>query len=221
MNAKKILLLFFTLPLLFLFNCGPKLDITLYHHADDQIDGQNYHTYEFYGWTNHSDSILTKANKQTIQNAFAEQFTLRDLTYVEQNGDLIVSLYLVTAEVMETKATTVYNGSGYGYGGYGGAGYAGYGYAGYGYGNYYGYGPGYGWGSYMSTSTIYSEVQHDEGTLIIDIYDAKQKILIYESVVIKNIDGSVISDARLRDLVARSMMYNFQVKPVEKKKKKK
>jgi len=219
MHSKKPLLLIYALPLLFLLNCSPKLDITLYHHADDQIDGQNYHTYQFYGWTNNSDSILTKANKQLIQQAFAEEFMLRDLTYVEQNGDLIVSLYLVTDEVMETKATTVYNGSGYGYAGYGGAGYAGYGYAGYGYGNYYGYGPGYGWGDYMSTSTIYTEIQHDEGTLIIDIFDAKQKILIYEAVVIKNVDGSVMNNSKLRELVARSMMYNFQVKPVPKKKK--
>jgi hypothetical protein len=196
-------------------SCSPKLDVTLFHHADEQVDAANYHTYEYYGWAEGSDSILTQMDKRNIESAFAKEFADRDLAYVKENGDLLVSLFLVTNEVMETKATTVYNGGGYGYGAYN------YGnYAGYGYGNYYGYGPGYGWGGYMSTSTIYSEYAINEGSLIINIYDNKQKILIYEAVVIKNVDGSVINNEKLRDLIARSMMYNFQVKPVSKKKKK-
>ena len=109
-------------------------------------------------------------------------------------------------------------GMGYGYGGYGGYGYGGYGYSGYGYGNYYGYGPGYGWGSHMSSSTVYADYTHNEGTLIINIFDTKQELLIYEAVVIKNVGGDYKSDKRIRELIARSMMYNFQV-PVAGKKK--
>ena len=208
--------------ILFSMSCSPKLDVTLYHHADDDVDASDYHTFEYYGWADNSAKVLTQMDKQVVETAFGKEFEVRDLAFVKENGDLIVSLYIVTQEVMETKATTVYNGSGYGgygggygYGGYGGGGM--YGYSGYGYGNYYGYGPGYGWGAGMSSYTVYQDVKVDEGTLILNIFDANKKVLIYESVVIKKMDGSMKGDKRLTDLVARSMMYNFQVKEVKKK----
>ena len=202
---------------LFFLGCSPKLEVALYHQSDKEVDATQYHTFEYYGWADNSAQVLTSMDKKLIENAFAKEFTNRDLKYVESGGDLIVSLYLVTAEVQETKATTVYNGSGYGYGGYGGAGYNGYSYSSYGYGNYYGYGPGYGWGAGMSTSTVYTNVTVDEGTLIMNIFDAKQKLLIYETVAIKKMDGQLRGDQRLTELVARSMMYNFQVPVVKKK----
>lgn len=206
--------------LFFLNQCAPKLDISLYHQSDKEVDASQYHTFEYYGWDENSSKVLTDGDKMQLENAFAKEFANRDLNYVEENGDLIVSLYIVSAEVMETKATTVYNASGYGYAGYGGLGYSGYGYGGYGYGNYYGYGPGYGWGTGISTSTIYTNESVNEGTLIMDIFDAKKKLLIYETVAIKKMNGELRGDQRLIELVARSMMYNFQVPPAAKKKKK-
>jgi hypothetical protein len=190
--------------------CSPKLDVQLYHQADDSVDAAQYHTFEYYGWAENSDKLLTLMEKNKIEHSFGKEFKTRNLSLVEEKGDLIVTLFIVTEEKTETKATTYATG-GVSYGGYGGYGYGGYG-------SYYGYGPGYGWGTGMGTSTVYTQEVYKAGSLIIDIYDAKKEELIYEAIVTQEkSEGQIGKEERLLDLVTRSMMYNFQVKPVGKK----
>lgn len=212
MSLTKIFVSAAFLSFLFILSCSSKLDVTLYHQSDDEIDYSQYHTFEYWGWAGHSDSVLTLANKNLIEQSFGKEFKARDLSLVESGGDLIVNLMIVTHKTKEVDATTYYNG---GYGGYGGYGA----YGGYGYGSYYGYGPGYGWGGGMSTTTVYNEIEYTEGTLVINIFDAKHKILIYEAIAVKNGSKDLSGDQRLVELITRSMMYNFKVKPVDTKKK--
>jgi hypothetical protein len=135
---------------------------------DDTVDFTKFKTFEYYGWSDNSDKILNRFDKERIEHSFGEELAKRGLTGVEKGsgGDLIITLYIVAEQKTQTTATTT------GMGGMGGYGY-GYGYM--------GHGPGYGWGGSISHTT-YSDYDYTVGTLIIDIYDAKEKKLIWESI---------------------------------------
>lgn len=216
MKSKRIIFSILLLFTLFIVNCSSKLDLSLYHLSDDSVDYSKYKTFQYYGWADNSDSVLTFENKNIIEQSFAEEFALRDLTLVKENGDLIVNLIVHTQQVTAREANTYYGGGMgmAGYGGYGGMGMGGYG-------GYYGYGPGYGWGAGMSSTTVYNTVNYTEGSLIINIFDARKKILIYESIAIKNDQKKYSGKKQIFDLITRSLMYDFKVPVASKKKKKK
>lgn len=166
---------------------------------DNTIDFSQYKTYRFYGWAEESDKLINDLEQGRIEKAFGEEFDNRGMSLVKEGGDLVVTLYIVTEEKTKTTATTTHTG-GYGYG--------------YGYGGYYGYGPRYGWGVPMSHTT-YNEYDYVEGTLIIDVYDAKEKRLIWESIAKGEVHQNPKGRAeRIPKLVAR-MMQEYPVKPVE------
>ncbi len=130
---------------------------------DQTVDFTKFKTFEYYGWAEESDKLLNRFDKERIEGAFGDEFRKRGMTYTESGGDVIITLFIVTEQKTKTTATTT--GMGGMYGGYGG---------------YYGYGPGYGWGGGMSTTT-YSDYDYAVGTLVIDMYDAKKKQLIWEA----------------------------------------
>lgn len=129
---------------------------------DKTVDFTQFEDLEYYGWTDNSDQILNRFDKERIEEAFGAEFKSRNLTIVEKGeGDIIVSLYIVTQQKTQTTANTSSMGGGYG--------------------GYYGYGPGYGWGGGHSTTT-FSEYDYTDGTLIVSVYDAEKEQLIWESV---------------------------------------
>jgi len=136
---------------------------------DTTVDFTTYKTFEYYGWAEESNKILNQLEQERIENAFGKELKDRGITAVKKGsgGDLIITLYVVTEQKTSTTAhTTGTNMGGMGYGGY------------------YGYGPGYGWGGsgMHSSTTTYSENDYTVGTLIIDVYDANGKKLIWESI---------------------------------------
>lgn len=134
--------------------------ISVVSDLDSSVDFNQYKTFEYYGWADNSDQILNRFDKERIETAFGNEFRNRDLTIVEKGqGELIVSLYIVTQQKTQTTAHTTSMG---------------------GYGGYYGYGPGYGWGGGHSTTT-FSDYDYTEGTLIVSVYDAEGEQLIWES----------------------------------------
>lgn len=138
--------------------------LTVVSDLDKSVDFAQFKTFEYYGWTENSDQILNRFDKERIEEAFGNEFRDRDLTIVEKGqGELVVSLYIVTQQKTQTTANTTSMGGGYG-----------------GYGGYYGYGPGYGWGGGHSTTTFH-DYDYTEGTLIVSVYDAKKEQLIWES----------------------------------------
>lgn len=133
---------------------------------DKSADFTQYKTFEYYGWAEESDQILNRFDKERIEKAFGAEFKSRGMEYVESDGDVIVTLYIVTQQKTQTTATTTGTGMGYGYGGY------------------YGYGPGYGWGPSMGmgmSTTTYNDYDYTVGTLVVDVYDAEKKQLVWES----------------------------------------
>ena len=164
---------------------------------DKTVDFTKYKTAEYYGWEENSNKILTRFDQERIEKAFGEEFKKRDIQFVEQGqGDIIVSLYIITEQKQQTTATTTGMGGGYG--------------------GYYGYGPGYGWGGGMATTT-YSTYDYTVGTLLISVYDAKEKKLVWQT----RADGEVQENPEAREkgipVIAQKMMMKYPVKPVSSK----
>jgi hypothetical protein len=130
---------------------------------DPSVDFSQYKTYSYYGWQENSDQIMNDLDKRRIESAFAEEFRKRGIQYTEEGGDIVVALFVV----VNTETTTTAYTNHYGMGGY----------------SYGGYGWGGGWGMGMGNSTTtYSESQYDVGTLVVDVFDAEKKELVWESV---------------------------------------
>ena len=189
------------LPLLFLISCS---GIKVLSDYDKTVDFTKFKTYQYHGWADNSDKIMTPFDKERIEQAFADEFNKRGLKYVKENGDLLVVLHIVTEQKQQTTASTT--STGVGYGGYGG------------YGGYYGYGPGWGWGGGMGTSTTtYSTYDYTVGTLVVDVYDAAAKKLIWES----SGSGTIDDNPQTRDKnIPKSValiMQPYPVAPLESK----
>lgn len=126
---------------------------------DKSVDFTAYKTYSFLGWQDESDANLSEFDKKRIRDAFMQEFTSRNLNYVEENGDMAVSLFIVLNPKTSTTAYTNYYGTGgYGYRRYGG-----------------------GWG-YGHATTTYAENDYIEGTLVMDVFDTSTKDQIWQGV---------------------------------------
>ena len=189
---KKIL--FFASIVLFTLSCSSVKVITDY---DKTVDFTQYKSLEYYGWADNSDRILNRFDKERIENAFGAEFKKRDIEIVESEGDLIVTLYIVTEQKTQTTANTTSMGGGYG-----------------GYGGYYGHGPGYGWGGGHSTTT-YSDYDYTVGTLLVSVYDAEKKQLIWESRGEGTVDDDRSNNEEKVGKTVAKIMYEYPVKPVE------
>lgn len=128
---------------------------------DKTVDFGKYKTYSFAGWQKDSGKILNDLDKKRFQDAFQSEFTERGLKIVTDNADAVVTLYLVVDNKTSTTAYTSFNGG-------------------------MGYGMGRGWGMGVggvglgSATTTYNEDDYQEGTLVVDVYDASSKKLIWQ-----------------------------------------
>ena len=179
---------------LVIFACS---SIKVYSDYDKTYDFTQVKTAQYYGWADHTDKILSPFDKERVEKAFGAEFKSRGITFTQsEDSDIIVSLHIVTEQKTETTATTT------GMGGYGG----------YGYGGYYGYGPGYGYGTGYSTTT-YNTYDYTVGTLLVSVYDAKTKTLVWESAGQGEIEENPSKrDASIKYAV-KSIMYKYPVKP--------
>ena len=170
---------------------------------DNTVDFSKFTTYEYYGWAAESDKILNPFDKKRIESAFGKELNKRGMKYVEEDGDLIITLYIHTEDKTQVTANTTSMGM-YGYGGY------------YGYGPRYGWGPGYGMGQ---STTTYNEYDYKVGTLIIDMYDSNKEQLVWESVGSKTINQDQTSEAKEQRIkqTAAQMMSKYPVKPIKTK----
>ena len=162
---------------------------------DKTVDFTQFKTFEYYGWAAESDKILNQLEKERIEYAFGEELKKRGLKYVESGGEIIVALYVMTQEKTQYNATTT----------------------GMGYGGYYGYGPGYGWGPgmgmSMSTTTV-NEYNYTVGTLVIDIFDAQNERLIWESIATGTVDDNPQTREKNTPKTIAKIMAPYPVAPI-------
>lgn len=162
---------------------------------DKTVDFSKYETFEYYGWAEESDKILNRFDRDRIEQAFGEEFAARGLKYVEEGGDLIVTLFIVVEDKTQKTASTTHHGGG----GY--------------YGGYYGYGPGYGWGPSYSTTTV-SEYDYQVGTLVCDVFDAESKTLIWEGIGTGTVDENPNNRDKNIPKAVKAIMAQYPVQPV-------
>jgi len=169
---------------------------------DKTVDFTKFTTYSFHGWAKDSDKLLSPFDKDRFENAFKEQFDSRNLKFEKEGGELIVALYIVTEKKTKQVANTTNMG----------------GYYGWGYGGYYGYGPGWGWGAPMGNSiTTISNYDYTVGTLVVDVFDATNKKLIWEGVGTKTIDDDPGSRNKNIEKSVAAIMAQYPVAPVKTK----
>lgn len=160
---------------------------------DSKVDFTQYKTYSYLGWSNNSDELMTDFDKRRVESSFAHEFESRGMKYVQTAADIEISLFLVTEQKTATTAYTNHYGVGgpygYGYGGYSG---------------YY-YGSPWGWGGGHATTT-YSQYDYTVGTLVCDVFDAKEKKLIWQSVGVGTVDNNPATrDKGIAKAVAKIM----------------
>ena len=182
---------FMLLSIVFLGACS---SLTVKSDYDKEVDFSKYKTFEYYGWAEDSDKILNRFEKERIEKAFGDEFRKRGLQYVENNGDMVVSLFIVAEQKTSTTAhTNHYNMGGWGYGGFG----------------YYG-------GMGMGTSTTtYSEQDYTVGTLVVDVFDKAEKKLIWQSVGQKTVDDNPKTAEKNIPKVATAIMKPFPIEPIK------
>lgn len=168
---------------------------------DGDVDFTQYKTYSYYGWAEESDKILNRFDRERIENSFGSEFESRGLSFVEEGGELIVTLFIVVEQKTQKTANTTSMG---GYGGYGGY-----------YGGYYGHGPGYGWGTGHSTTTI-SEYDYQVGTLVCDVFDAKEEKLIWEGIGTGTINENPAKRDKSIPKTVYWIMSKYPVQPIKK-----
>ena len=156
---------------------------------DKNADFSKYKTYVFLGWQDESDKVLNDFDKKRLQDSFKAEFDKRDLTLVEEGGDMAVSLFIVINQKTSTTAYSNYYGGGMGRGYYGG---------------------GWGWGNGSATTT-YSENDYLEGTLVIDVFDQESKQLIWQGVATKTINENPKKREKNIPKAVNKLMWKFPI----------
>ena len=185
-----------------LFILGSCSGLTVTADYDKSVDFSQFKTYSYHGWAKDSDKILSPFDKERLEQSFKEEFDKRGLTLVPEDGELIVGLYIVTKEKTQQVANTTSMG----------------GYAGWGYGGYYGYGPGWGYGPGFGTSvTTVSNYEYTVGTLVCDVFDAKEKRLIWEGIGQGTVDDNPQNREKNIPKAVAAIMSKYPVKPISSK----
>ena len=184
----------FIIAILAVMLLGSCASIKVISDQDASVDFNKYKTFEYYGWEEESDKILNRFDKERIELAFGNEFNKRGLYHTEGDGELVVTLYIVTEQKIKTTATTSHFGGGYA--------------------DYYGYGPGWEWGGGHSTTT-YNQYDYEVGTLICSVYDKQAKQLIWEGVG----SGTMEENPQLREkripIDVAQIMDRYPVLPIE------
>ncbi len=161
---------------------------------DKEVDFNQYKSFTFLGWQEDSVNTLTDFDKKRLRDAFIDEFGKRNITQVENGGDMAVILYVVTTKETSVTAYTSY---------YGGAGRGRYRRGGRG-----GWGVGYG-------STHYSESDYLKGTLVLDIFDNSDGNQIWQGVA----QGTISEKPEKREKSVpgkiKALMSKYPVKPMK------
>lgn len=169
-NKKTIylLLLIFT----FLASCS-SLDVTT--DWDRDVNFSNFKTFSFYPWDYKNGYQINDYDKHTILAAIENDLISKGYTYEKTGGDLVVSIFVALEGRTSYEAYTNHYGGWAGYGGGWG---------------YYGLGYGYYWGPGYSTTTV-TQRNYKQGTLIIDIFNAADKKLIWQGIGSREVENDL------------------------------
>jgi hypothetical protein len=135
--------------------------------SSDFDKSAGFGSYKTYAFTNEAKTLagVNDLNRNRLLSAIETELAAKGFSKAESNPDVLIDIQLKG----EQKQTATANTSG-GYGGYG-----------------YGYGYRYGMGGGMSTTTINYDTYVD-GTLFVDMIDARKNQLVWQGRGTKTID---------------------------------
>lgn len=179
------------LVLLFLSSCT---SVRVLSDYDKDTNFNSYKSYAFYK-TGIDRAQISDLDKKRILRAIETEMAAKGFVKSE-NPDVLVSIF-----TKEREQVDVYNNNfGWGWGGgWGGFGWGGFG-PGFGWGG--GFGPGWGWGGGNNVST------RTEGSLYIDLVDAKKKELIWQGKgdgALNNTKNIEKKEMRIKEFVSEIM----------------
>jgi hypothetical protein len=158
----------------------------------ESTDFSQYKTYSFLGWQNNSGDLLSVEDKAIMREAFIKEFKRRGLEKVDSNGDMLISLFIITSE--ETAFS--------GYNDYVGNSYRGY--------NYYMGGIGSPTGT---SNNNYKTRSKMTGTLIMDVFDGKSKNSVWQALANGTVEKKAKNRPKTMPGKIAAIMNNFPVKP--------
>ena len=149
---------------------------------DVNVDFNSFKTYMFLPWNPKNSEYVNKTAQQKLYGMLEAELSKIGYEKVEHNADLVINLMVLLDEQRSAIAyTRYYNTGGYGY-----------------------YSP-FGFG-YNST-TYYKKFDVLEGTIVVDVFDQKEKKLIWQGISIQEI---VENDAQRERQVIYSIKKMFQ-----------
>ena len=174
--------------------------VKVFSDKDKTEDFTQFNTFEFYGWAENSDQALTRFDKERIEAAFIEEAKKRGMTGVKENGDVIVSLFILGEVKTQKTANTTTTGMG-------GMNTMGRGHRGMG-------GPAWGWGATQS-HTVVNETNYIEGRLMVEMFDVEDKKLIWQAVGTKRISEDPKKREKGIPNKVSAIMKTYPVKPIK------
>jgi hypothetical protein len=159
---------------------------------DKDADFSKYKTASFLGWQEDSDKVLNDIDKKRLRDAFTTEFSNRNITLVEENGDMAITLFLVADQKTSVTAYSNYYGGGGGYG-------------------RYGRGRG-GWGGGYS-STSYNETDYLQGTLVVDVFDNASGDMVWQAVATGTIQEKPDKREKSIPKSVTALMKEFPIAP--------
>lgn len=147
--------------IIFLYSCST---IHVTADYDKDVDFTTYKTFSLLNWRTDNSRLVNDFDKERLEKAVVNEMTARGYEYQQTGGSLAVSIFVILEDKTDYTSYTDY------YGGYG-----------YYYGRPWGYGPG---------RTTVSQYNYTQGTLIFNVFDAKQKKLIWQGTAVGEVDDN-------------------------------
>ncbi len=163
---------------------------------DQAADFTKYQTVSFLGWQEDIVKVINEFDQERIRNSLKAEMEKRNLKLVDDNGDMVLSTFLVSEQKTSITAYSNY---------YGGVG------RGYGRGRRYGGG----WGG-GHASTTYSESDYVQGTMVIDIFDQQSKDLVWQGVGVGTIKEKPEKREKSLPKAIAAILKDFPIAPVKK-----
>jgi hypothetical protein len=165
--------------------CGRSVDIITDY--DPEADFTTYQSFFFLPWNKENSSLVNEFDQKRLILAVTNEMESRGYKRVESGGDLAIGLnVLLDKKTAQRAYTSYYSGGGWGY------------YAPYGFG--------------VST-TRYENYDYLVGTLIIDLFDARQKKLVWQGSAIGTVDKNRSSSGDRINSVVEQLFWEYPVDP--------
>jgi hypothetical protein len=190
------------IPLIFLFiySCN---SVKITNHKEKDVDFHAFKTYSLYPWDKHNSELVNDYDKMTILGTIKNEMNKRGYEFVEKNGELVVSTFIIIQEETSYQAYTNHYGGWAGYGGgwgyWGGPGFYG-----------YGWGPGY-------SSSYITSVDYNKGTLIIDVFNLSDKRLVWQGIASGKVEGDYDKRDKRLPMTIEQIFKAYPVRPGKKK----